>query len=106
MSADGEPQLMPLPRRQITVYWTEWAGELAIHLTPEDQGADLKDGLCNYSTGRLEEYQKADLYEVDDDKVADWLAEHVEEEIDGVYWGESIVLLPDGWVLRRKDEGT
>jgi hypothetical protein len=83
-------------RQILPVYFTEVNYELALFLTVEEQGADLKESLCTYGSGRLEEAEKADLFEVPDAEVADWL---VRSEIgpENVSWGESFVRLPAGW---------
>jgi hypothetical protein len=98
----GTTRLIGASREKVTVYYTEVNAELGLFLTPEEQGADLKDTLCTYGTGNLEESEKADLFEVPDAQVGDWL---VENEIgpDNVSWGETAMWLPKGYKLIRGD---
>jgi hypothetical protein len=103
----GTTRLIGAYRENLTVYYTEVDGELALFVTAEEQGRDLKDTLCIndfgiYGTGNLEESEKADLFEVPDAKVADWLVEN-EISPNNVYWGEIVMRMPEGYKLIRGD---
>jgi hypothetical protein len=98
----GHAALISAYRQVVPVYFTEVNAELGLFLTIEEQGRDLKDTLCTYGTGNLEESEKADLFEVPDAEVSNWLDEN-DIRPHNVSWGESALRLPKGCKLIRGD---
>jgi hypothetical protein len=90
-------------RQIVTVYYTEVNYELALFLTVEEQGADLKESLCRYGSGNLEESEKADIAELADAEVGGWLIDN-DINPENVSWGEESVRLPVGWRLVKDGE--
>lgn len=86
--------------QRVIVYWTEINYELALFLTIEDMGIDLRSAIIDFDYGKLDDDDRKTIFDMAPENLPGWLSE---QDIDfhNLSWGETPMWLPKGWTLTK-----